>query len=478
MELKIKKTKSISDKSSILLICNSINNLTELNLSEDELDFAKKSAKNKESFIAINQYKRWLFIQLLPEKMKGDELQEELRKEGSKLKATLNKYAINKLVIKDIGVEKDEVYSFLEGVVLSHYTFTKYFEKKEDKSNKLAEILIHSKELGQDKIDELVAVCESVFFARTLVNEPLSFLTAKQLAEEIKKASKESGFSLDVLEKKQIESLKMGGLLAVNQGSATPPNFSILTWKPENAKNKQPIVLVGKGIVYDTGGLSLKPTANSMDYMKSDMGGAAVVAATLAAISKLKLPYYVIGLIPATDNAISNNAYVPGDIITMHNKKTVEVLNTDAEGRLILADALSYASKYKPELVIDLATLTGAAAYAIGHYALVAMGTAPEKVFSKIEKSSQATHERIVRFPFWDDYKELLKSDVADIKNIGGRIAGAITAGKFLEYFTNYPWMHFDIAGPAYMHKGENYYTNGGTGFGVRLLVDFIRNYS
>jgi leucyl aminopeptidase len=478
MELKIKKTTTLNQKSDLLLICNSINDLNEFNLSKDEMDFVKKSVKNKTQFIPLNQYKRWVFIQLLPEKKKGNELKEELRKAGSKLKAVFNKNHIKKVILKIVKVTEEEVYSFLEGIVLSHYTFTKYFENKEDKSNKLEEILVHSKELTEEKIEELKHICDSVYFARTLVNEPLSYLNAKKLADEIKAASKEAGFSLEVLGKKQIESLKMGGLLAVNQGSDTPPNFSILTWKPENAKNKQPIILVGKGIVYDTGGLSLKPTANSMDYMKSDMGGAAIVAATLAAISKLKLPYYVIGLIPATDNAISNKAYVPGDIIKMHNKKTVEVLNTDAEGRLILADALSYASKYKPELVIDLATLTGAAAFAIGHYALVAMGTAPEKVFSKLEKSSVATHERIARFPFWDDYKDLLKSDVADIKNIGGRVAGAITAGKFLEYFTNYPWVHFDIAGPAYMHKGENYYTSGGTGFGVRLLVDFIRNYS
>jgi len=478
MKIKIKKTKTINDKVDTLLVCTSVNDLKEFDLSKEELDFVKKSVKNKANLVAVNQYKRWLFIQILPEKKKGNELLEALRKAGSKLKANFNKYHIKKVVVSDIKVSEKEFYAFLEGLVLSHYTFTKYFEKKEDKANKLDEILIHSSKLNNNKLDELVSVCESVYFARTLVNEPLSFLTAKQLAEEIKSASKESGFTLEVLGKKQIESLKMGGLLAVNQGSATPPNFSILSWKPEKAKNKKPIVFVGKGIVYDTGGLSLKPTANSMDYMKSDMGGAAVVAATLSAVAKLKLPYYVVGLIPATDNAIGNEAYVPGDIIKMHNKKTVEVLNTDAEGRLILADALSYASKYNPELVIDLATLTGAAAFAIGHYALVAMGTASERIFSKLEKSGETMHERIVRFPFWDDYKELLKSDVADIKNIGGRVAGAITAGKFLEYFTDYPWMHLDIAGPAFVHKGENYYTNGGTGFGVRLLVDFIKNYS
>jgi leucyl aminopeptidase len=275
----------------------------------------------------------------------------------------------------------------------------------------------------------------------------------------------------------QIQSLKMGGLLAVNQGSAHDPAFIILNWHPENAKNKKPIILVGKGIVYDTGGYSLKPTPDSMDYMKSDMGGAAAVVSAISAISWLKLPVYVVGLIPVTDNAIGNTAYVPGDVIRMHNKKTVEVLNTDAEGRLILADALSYASKYKPELVIDLATLTGAAAMAFGHYAMAAMGTASEKVFKQLETSSLRTHERMVILPMYDDFKELLKSDIADIKNIGGRIGGMITAGKFMEFFTNYPWVHMDIAGPAYVNKETNYYTKGGTGFPVRMLVDFIKNY-
>jgi leucyl aminopeptidase len=316
-----------------------------------------------------------------------------------------------------------------------------------------------------------------VYLARNLVNEPLSFLNTRQLCEEVKKISKEAGFKLEILGKKQIQSLKMGGLLAVNQGSSSDPAFLTLSWKPENSGNKKPLILVGKGIVYDTGGLSLKPTADSMDYMKSDMSGAAAVAAIMYAIALLKLPVYVVGLIPATDNAIGNQAYVPGDVIRMHNKKTVEVLNTDAEGRLILADALSYAIKFKPALVIDIATLTGSAAMAFGHYAMAIMGTASDKVLSSLEKSSHKTCERMVRLPLYEDYKELLKSDIADIKNIGGRVAGAITAGKFLESFTEFPWIHMDIAGPAWVNKETHYYSKGGTGFTVRLLVDFIGNF-
>ena len=268
----------------------------------------------------------------------------------------------------------------------------------------------------------------------------------------------------------------MGGLLAVNQGSLDEPTFSILEWKPKNAKNKKPIILVGKGIVYDTGGLSLKPT-KGMDIMKVDMAGAGTVVGAMHAIASNKLPKHVIGLIPATDNRPSGNAYAPGDVVTMFNKLTVEVLNTDAEGRMILADALGYADKYNPELVIDLATLTGAAARAIGHFGIVSMHKNAEKFHDQLKESGNVTHERLAEMPFWDDYDTLLKSDVADIKNIGGPIAGAITAGKFLSNFINYPWIHLDIAGPAYVETSYGYRGKGATGMGVRLLYNFIKNF-
>lgn len=309
------------------------------------------------------------------------------------------------------------------------------------------------------------------------MNEPLSFLTATQLSKEIKSLGKSYGFKVEVLTKAKIEALKMGGLLAVNKGSIDPPTFSILEWKPVKAKNKKPIVLVGKGVVYDTGGLSLKPTPNSMDMMKCDMGGAAAVIGAMVAIAKNKLPYHVIVLVPATDNRPGGNAYVPGDVIRMYNGKTVEVLNTDAEGRMILADALSYADKYQPELVIDVATLTGAAANAIGHYGVVAMGNTPEKTMNKLKESGNNTFERIVEFPFWDEYNEQLKSSIADLTNLGNGAGGAITAGKFLENFTNAPYIHLDIAGPAFIKKQINYLSQGGTGVGVRLLYDFVKNY-
>jgi len=207
------------------------------------------------------------------------------------------------------------------------------------------------------------------------------------------------------------------------------------------------------------------------------MSGAAAVIGVFNIVSKLKLPIHIIGLIPATDNRPDGNAYVPGDIVKMHNGLNVEVLNTDAEGRMILADALSFAKQYNPQLVIDLATLTGSAVAAIGMYGIAAMGTASEKIFIDLKESGELVYERIVEFPFWEEYKKLLESSVADIKNIGGKDAGAITAGKFLEYFTDYPWIHLDIAGPAFLNSSNSYRGIGGTGVGVRLLYSFLKRF-
>jgi leucyl aminopeptidase len=477
MQINILKQEKINENIDLIVLTDRPEKLKQFHLSDKELSYLKRANKNKENLAAINQYKRWFFVQFLPESTDIEQKREEIRRAAAKLKASLNQNKISEIQIISTDNNKQSQLDYAEGLILSHYQFLKYFEDKQDKENSLKSISIINNELANNEIENLLVVTESVYTARTLVNEPLSFLNTEQMVNELRTLSNESGFKLEVLEKRQIESLKMGGVLAVNKGSSAPPRFLILTWEPENAKNKQPIVLVGKGIVFDTGGYSLKPTPDSMDHMKSDMGGAATVAATMAAVSKAKLPVKVIALIPVTDNAIGPDAYVPGDVITMHNGKTVEVLNTDAEGRMILADALSYAQKYKPELVFDLATLTGAAAFAIGHYGIVAMGTASEDTFNKLTQSGNGTAERIVRFPFWDDYKELLKSNIADMKNIGGRVAGAITAGKFLEYFVDYPWIHLDIAGPSYVDKDTHYLTTGGTGVGVRLLFDFLKNY-
>lgn len=366
----------------------------------------------------------------------------------------------------------DKALAFAEGFALASYRFDKYFSKKDDKA---LEGIYLSTDFSKTQIQELNALIQGVYLARDLVNEPLSYLTAKKLGKEAQKAGEQFGFKVEVFDKKKIQSLKMGGLLAVNRGSQDPPSFSILEYKSKDCQWEKPIVLVGKGVVYDTGGLSLKPTAGSMDSMKSDMAGAAAVIGAISAAAANKLAVHVIGLIPATDNRPGLNAYVPGDVIKMYDGSTVEVLNTDAEGRMLLADALAYAKNYKPEMVVDLATLTGAAAVAIGKYGVVAMGTADEKDFMALQAAGDHCYERIARFPFWDEYAELLKSSIADQKNIGGREAGAITAGKFLEKFTNYPWIHLDIAGPAFLSANHHYRSQGGTGVGVRLMYNFLK---
>ena len=375
--------------------------------------------------------------------------------------------------IFDYQKEAKITLAFLEGLILSNYSFQKY--KSEKKEPALSVLEVYSDLLSDDDIEELRYLCRAVMVARNLVNEPLIGLTAEDLASEAEKLGEEKGFSVEVFDKAKIEELKMGGILAINAGSPNPPTFSILEYKAAGAKNSKPIILVGKGVVYDTGGLSLKPTPNSMDYMKCDMAGAATVIGTICALADNDVPVHVIGLIPATENRPDGNAITPGDVVTMHNHKTVEIMNTDAEGRIILADALSYATQYNPELVIDIATLTGSAVAAIGNKGIVYMGTAPDQVKKSIEKIALEVHERLVEFPLWEEYGKYLESDIADIKNLGGSDSGAIVAGKFLETFVSYPWLHLDIAAMAFTHQKDSYRGKGGTGVAVRLLYHFIK---
>ena len=364
---------------------------------------------------------------------------------------------------------------FLEGFSLANYQFNRHKTTTNSLPFKL-ETMFKNKMVG--------ASVKGACIARDLVNEPLSHLNAEKLSSTLERLAKESGFELEVLNEKKIKQLKMGGVLSVNQGSIAKPTFNILTYKSKKSQSKRPVVLVGKGVMYDTGGLSLKPTQNSMDMMKCDMGGAAAVIGAIYTLALSKSNCYVVGLIPAVENRPGGDAYVPGDVITMMNGTTVEVLNTDAEGRLILADALHYAKRYNPELVIDIATLTGAAARSVGKYGLVAMENYNKEIFTnfstdmnKLLKSGNIVGERVAVQPFWDDYKKELESSVADIKNLGGAEAGHITAGKFLEYFVDYPWIHLDIAGLAFLTSDYLYCRKGGTGAASRLLCHFIHNF-
>ncbi|MES2591153.1 MAG: leucyl aminopeptidase [Bacteroidota bacterium] len=466
----------INDAENIVLVCGKNNDFKNYGLSKAEIDYIKNDIDvNEKKFTYINQLKRFVFVQVVDSKSDSNQTLESLRKAASTAHSIVVGNKIKEISIVDVGNKSAETLAFAEGLALSNYQFLKYKKDRKKEAYSLKTIFIVSKAISKTETEELNIVVNATFITRTLVNEPVNFLTATQLSKEFQILGKEAGFNVDVLDKSKIKALKMGGLLAVNRGSVDPPTFTIMEYKPKNAKNKQPIILIGKGVVYDTGGVSLKPTPNSMDMMKCDMAGGAAVGGTIYAAAKAKLPIHVIGIVPATDNRPGGNAYVPGDIITMYNGLTVEMVNADAEGRMILADALSYAQKYKPELVIDLATLTGAAIAAIGTSGIVSMGTAGEKVKADLKQSGENVYERLAEMPFWDDFDEMIKSDVADMKNLGGPYAGSITAGKFLARYIDYPWMHFDIAGPAFLTSKEAYRAKGGTGVGVRLLFNFLK---
>lgn len=440
--------------------------------TKEEKAYIAKLAKKEPAQIVLNRYSHQHILVKTPVKSDGYKGIEKLRVTANGLIPAFNKWETKRLQVDGSESSETHVYAFCEGFALGSYQFNKYFNKP----NINTTTQINAVGLSPTKAGELQNVVDSTCFARDLVNEPVSFLNAPQLAKEVKKSAKRAGYKVDVFNKAKIESLKMGGLLAVNQGSVDPPTFTIIEWKPKNKTNSKPIVLVGKGVVYDTGGLDIK-TGGHMAKMKCDMAGSAAMIGTMHAVATNKLPLHVIALIPATDNRPGKNAYASGDVINMHDGSTVEILNTDAEGRMILADALSYAKKYKPELVIDAATLTGAAARALGPQCCAAMGNA-EKELRDLEKCGFDTHERIAIMPFWEDYRDLLKSDIADLKHLHAGEGGAITAGKFLEHFTDYPYIHLDIAGPAMINSADHYRTGGGTGYGVRLLYDYLKKRS
>ena len=266
----------------------------------------------------------------------------------------------------------------------------------------------------------------------------------------------------------------MGALIAVNAGSEEPPRFIILEYGAPS-EDRDTLVFVGKGITFDSGGISIKPSGG-MEEMKHDMSGAAAVIGAMQSIAMLKPPLHVVGLVPATENLPDGKALKPGDIITALSGKTIEVINTDAEGRLVLADALGYAERFSPAAVIDLATLTGACVVALGHAASGMMGN-DEPLQERVRKAGETTGERVWPLPIWKDYHDQIKSHIADVKNTGGRWGGALTAGAFLEKFIERPWVHLDIAGTAYTESSKSYCPKGATGVGVRLLVQLVRDW-
>ena len=444
-------------------------------LNDLEYNYLKNQSVEN-SLVIINRYTELILVAFADNSKPKNVFLEQCRKRGNEISALLRKEKISQI---DLIVSKDEpegTLAIAEGLSLGSYQFLKYRSPGSKIPWSLELIRFIGQEVSENLVNQLSALVGAVFITRDLVNEPASYLNSLKLAEIFEAMGKSAGFTTEIFNKEKIKELKMGGLLAVNQGSIDPPTFSVLKWEPVGTKNAKPIILVGKGVVYDTGGLSLKPTKDSMDYMKCDMAGGAVAAAVIYFMAKCKIPLNVIALIPSTDNRLDSKAYAPGDVILMHSGQTVEVLNTDAEGRLLLADALSYAKIFNPELVIDVATLTGAASMAIGHHGIVAMGNTEDATFNALKRSGENVYERIVEFPLWEEYGESIKSDIADLKNVGAREAGAITAGKFLENFTDYPWIHLDIAGPAYLNTADHYRTKGGTATGVRLLIDFLNH--
>ena len=465
----------VINSTNVLVITENFKN--EFNLPDKVNDYIvnELSQKDKKT-LTYNYIGKYISIFIVEKGKEISVLNEQLRRHGSIVADSVNLNKGKDLYIYNQTKQQSLSLFAAEGVVLSNYQFIKHKPTAEKNKNTLQSIIIANSNIKQSQVDELNIVCSATILARDLVNEPVNYLNATDLSNAFKAMGKLSGFKVDVLNRKKIKELKMGGLLAVNAGSVDEPTFSVMEYKPNKPKNKKPYILIGKGVVYDTGGLSLKPTLASMDLMKCDMAGAAAVGCAMYAIAKAKLNIHVIALVPATDNRPGFNAFAPGDIITMMDGSTVEMLNSDAEGRMILADALHYAKRFNPELVIDIATLTGAAMAAIGTFGMVGMGNISNNQKNKLHQSGINVYERIAEFPFWDEYDELMKSDIADQKNIGGALGGSITAGKFLAKFTNFPYYHLDIAGPAFLSSKDSYRGKGGTGYGVRFFFDFFKN--
>lgn len=365
-----------------------------------------------------------------------------------------------------------------EGALLALYRFDKYVTKSTNETTKVETIYFCSDNrtvasTAPRALEQAQIVADATMTARNLANAPGNEIYPETLAEKARDLGTQFGFDVTVLEEPELRNLGMGGILGVAQGSNRPPRFIVLEYGKSSVK---PVVLVGKGVTFDSGGISIKPSAN-MAEMKMDMSGAAAVIGTFEAVARLKLPVRIVGLIPAVENMPSGSSLRPGDILRHYNGKTSEVDNTDAEGRLILADALGYAERYKPAAVIDLATLTGACVVALGHFATGMMGN-DASLMKYLKAAGEETYERVWELPMFDEYEKLIKSDVADVKNVGGRWAGAISAAWFLKKFVGkYRWAHLDIAGTAILEEATEYQQRGGSGVGVRLLTEFLRRW-
>jgi leucyl aminopeptidase len=376
--------------------------------------------------------------------------------------------------------EESDIETIAEGIFLAMYNFGKYKTKVSEGNNKVqrVKLLVDSTNVERlrARIENAKTVTEAVNFARDLGNLPPNDCSPGQLVAHGLAMAESLGISSTTLERYQMESIGLNGIVSVGKGSDNPPKMLILEYNG-TSNNAAPYLMVGKTVTFDTGGISLKPS-EKMDEMKYDKCGGCTVLGIMRAVSELRLQIRVIGIIPCVENMPSSSSYRPGDIIRMFNGKTVEVLNTDAEGRIILADAIAYGVKtYKPRLIIDLATLTGACIIALGANVAAMIGTDTE-LKNRLKKLSEVTGEKMWELPLWEEFHDQIKSHVADIKNIGGRPGGAITAAAFISNFTNgIPWVHLDIAGTGWTQDGtskKSYNPKGATGFGLRTIVKFL----
>jgi len=408
---------------------------------------------------------------------------QQVREMGQRTFATI----VHGAGVGDLDLE-DAAEALVEGTLLGLYRYREH-KTEPDKKKIEAMTIVTLEKARADKIRSAVhrasIISGSVNFARDLINAPSNDKPPRVFAERIRTAAREAGAKLTIHDEKQIEKMGFGALLGVAKGSDEPPRFLVL--EHNGGGKEKPVVLVGKGITFDSGGIALKPleslTTDPMWIMRYDMAGAAVALSAVLAVARLKLPVNVIALAPLTENMPSGKAQKPGDIVTTFGGKTVEVINTDAEGRLVLADALGYASTLGPRAIIDIATLTGAAKVALGRMGC-AMFVTDASLRDRLLRASQATGERVWEMPLWDDYGEQIRSESADVKNTGGRSAGAITAAKFLQMFAGAaPWAHLDIAGTAWIEAApdspkKEYLPHGASGFGVRLLVRLLREWA
>jgi leucyl aminopeptidase len=364
----------------------------------------------------------------------------------------------------------------VEGAAQGGWQFTELKQPGDDPKSEIEAVVVvaDASEAAAVETGRRVgdAVAAGHRLARDLQMQPGNVCTPSYLADQAGKLAKAYGFTLSVLDRAQLKKEGMGALLAVAQGSAEEPRFIVLEYKG-GASGQAPVALVGKGVTFDSGGISIKP-AQSMEEMKYDMSGAAAVLGTFEVLGRLKPKVNVVGLIPSTENLPSGTAVKPGDVVRSHFGKTIEIINTDAEGRLILCDALSYARRFKPAAVLDAATLTGAVVVALGHHAIGIMGN-DEALLAEVRDAGERAGERCWPLPLWEEYRDLVKSEIADVKNSGGRSAGTIAGGWFLrEFVEGFPWVHLDIAGTAYTERDGATQGKGPTAVGVRLFTEFL----